>query len=209
MGAMPGADDRGSKERLRREHLAARSDPAGAADRASGDAARTTLLVAALAGAGCVTCYLSVGREPDTTDLIARLDAAGCRVLLPRLRPDGGLDLVDRGPLVAGLRGIPAATGPAVDPSLADVWLVPALAVDRRGVRLGRGGGAYDRELPADRPVVALLHAGELVEALPAEPHDRPVTRVALPHALVDLPLPPAAVLPRPDEMRRVARDTP
>ena len=70
-----------------------------------------------------------------------------------------------------------------------DVVLVPALAVDRRGVRLGRGGGSYDRALGRARGlVVALLHEGELHdEPLPAEPHDVPVDAVALPGGLVRL----------------------
>jgi 5-formyltetrahydrofolate cyclo-ligase len=70
--------------------------------------------------------------------------------------------------------------------------LVPALAVDRSGVRLGRGGGSYDRALASHRshaPVIALLHPGELVEDLPAEPHDVRVDAVALPGRIVRLPL--------------------
>ncbi len=66
----------------------------------------------------------------------------------------------------------------------ARLLLVPALAVDRRGVRLGRGGGSYDRALArvaAGTPVVALLHDGELLDELPAEPHDRLVSAVVTP----------------------------
>ena len=66
----------------------------------------------------------------------------------------------------------------------ADLVIVPALAVDRRGTRLGRGGGSFDRALARvgpDVPVVALLHEGELLDRVPAEPHDRPVRMAALP----------------------------
>jgi 5-formyltetrahydrofolate cyclo-ligase len=60
--------------------------------------------------------------------------------------------------------------------------LVPALLVDRRGNRLGRGGGSYDRALVrATGLTVALLHDGELVEELPAEAHDVPVRAAATP----------------------------
>jgi 5-formyltetrahydrofolate cyclo-ligase len=68
--------------------------------------------------------------------------------------------------------------------------IVPALAVDRRGVRLGRGGGSYDRALsrvPVGTPIVAALYDGELLDALPADPHDVRVTGVATPAGLVRL----------------------
>ncbi len=173
------------KPALRRTLLAARATM-GPAARAQQDARRTGLLLSALQARRspirCLTSYVSVGTEPNTSALHAALADAGVRVLLPRVRPDGGLDFVaDEGDRVPGPDGIPVPPGAAVDPTLADCWLVPALAVDRRGHRLGRGGGAYDRVLPAVRPVLALLFAGELVDELPAEPHDRPVTHVALP----------------------------
>ena len=66
----------------------------------------------------------------------------------------------------------------------ADVIVVPALAVDARGMRLGRGRGFYDRALarvPAGRSVIALLYDGECPVAVPAEPHDRRVTGVVTP----------------------------
>jgi 5-formyltetrahydrofolate cyclo-ligase len=64
--------------------------------------------------------------------------------------------------------------------------LVPGLAVDRSGTRLGRGAGHYDRSLPQVRagvPTVMVLNDEELVDVLPAEPHDRPVTAALLPGA--------------------------
>jgi 5-formyltetrahydrofolate cyclo-ligase len=64
--------------------------------------------------------------------------------------------------------------------------VVPALAVDHRGARLGRGGGYYDRALSHARPdatLVAVLFDDELVDHLPAEPHDRPVDAVVTPSA--------------------------
>jgi 5-formyltetrahydrofolate cyclo-ligase len=60
--------------------------------------------------------------------------------------------------------------------------VVPALAVDRAGHRLGRGGGSYDRALSRTHAeVIALLHDGEAVTALPVEPHDRPVSAFVTP----------------------------
>jgi 5-formyltetrahydrofolate cyclo-ligase len=70
--------------------------------------------------------------------------------------------------------------------------LVPALAVDRRGIRLGRGGGHYDRTLPLARsgtPLVAIVRDDEVLASLPAEPHDFPVTAALTPgRGLLPLP---------------------
>jgi 5-formyltetrahydrofolate cyclo-ligase len=72
----------------------------------------------------------------------------------------------------------------------ATVIVVPALAVDRTGNRLGRGAGAYDVALRRAAPharTVALLYTDELVDVLPVEPHDRPVSAVAMPGGVVEL----------------------
>ncbi len=147
--------------------------------------------------AGPVAAYASVGTEPATDDLLAALRGAARTVLLPRLLADGDLDWAAYdGDLRPGPRGLREPAGPALGPdAVAECVLVvvPALAVDRAGTRLGRGGGSYDRALARTTGlVVAALHAGELVDRLPVEPHDRPVHAVALPGAgLVHLhPLP-------------------
>jgi 5-formyltetrahydrofolate cyclo-ligase len=72
----------------------------------------------------------------------------------------------------------------------ADVVLVPGLAVDRTAMRLGRGGGSYDRALgrvPVGTFVCTLLYDGEVLDEVPAEPHDRPVTAVVTPSGLTRL----------------------
>ncbi len=158
------------KVALRGRLLAARS-ALRAPERAAGDARRDAALAGLLAGAR-VAAYTSFGTEPSTAALVT------ATTLLPVLRPDRDLDWAfpDGPPL-----GVDAVAG-------CDVVLVPALAVDRRGVRLGRGGGSYDRALPRARGLlVAMLHDGELVEELPAEPHDVPVHAVATPGGLVHL----------------------
>jgi 5-formyltetrahydrofolate cyclo-ligase len=140
--------------------------------------------------AGTVAAYFSFGTEPDTHSLIFGMWKRGTYVILPRLRPDGDLEWASyEGPdsLVPGPRGVlePSEPSRGVDAiSRAALVLVPALAVDRSGRRLGRGGGSYDRALTrvGERvPVIALLYDGELVDQVPAEPHDRPVSLVALP----------------------------
>jgi 5-formyltetrahydrofolate cyclo-ligase len=137
---------------------------------------------------GPVAAYASVGTEPDTSALLAALVGGPRAVLLPLLLPDGDLDWARHdGELRAGPRRLLQPTGTPLGPgTVADCALVvvPALAVDRSGTRLGRGGGSYDRALArATGPVVAALHRGELVDRLPADPHDRPVHGVVLPGA--------------------------
>lgn len=140
-----------------------------------------------------MTAYVPVGSEPGGADLPDVLRAAltpAAELLLPVLRDDLDLDwaaYTGAGSLRAAGRGLREPTGALRGPSAvatADLVIVPALAVDHRGRRLGRGGGSYDRALarvPAATPTVALLHDGELIEAVPGEPHDLPVHAVITP----------------------------
>lgn len=121
--------------------------------------------------AGRVASYSPLPFEPRPPLLV--------EALLPVLLPDGELDWE-----VAGVRRGVAAIADV------DLVLVPSVAVDRTGVRLGRGGGSYDRALArTSARTVALLHDGELVDVLPAEPHDVRVGWVVTPSGgLVGLP---------------------
>ena len=135
---------------------------------------------------GPVAAYASVGTEPGTAALLAALAGGRRAVLLPLLLPDGDLDWAAYdGELHPGPRGLLQPPGPSLGvAAVADCVLlvVPALAVDRSGIRLGRGGGSYDRALARTTGlVVAALHRGELVERLPSEPHDRPVHAAVVP----------------------------
>ena len=136
-----------------------------------------------------IAAYVPIGREPGSLRLLDVLRDGGTEVLLPVVVPDG-LDwgrYTGADELVAGVLGTRAPVGPRLGPAAlatAEAVLVPALAVDHRGVRLGRGGGYYDRALaavPAGVPLVALLHDGELVERLPADPWDTTVTSAVEP----------------------------
>ncbi|MBZ4320364.1 5-formyltetrahydrofolate cyclo-ligase [Streptomyces huiliensis] len=146
-----------------------------------------------LADAGTVAAYVSVGREPGTRALLDALRARGVRVLLPVLLPDNDLDWgVYRGPegLVRAGRGLLEPDGPRLGPDAvtgADAVLLPGLAVDGRGMRLGRGGGSYDRVLArleragATPALIVLLYDDEVVGRVPEEPHDHPVHAVVTP----------------------------
>jgi 5-formyltetrahydrofolate cyclo-ligase len=138
--------------------------------------------------AATVAAYVSVGREPGTGLLLDALAAAGKRVILPLLRPDNDLDWAPydgSAGLASARRGLLEPTAPALGPDAiagADAVLVPGLAVDRTGLRLGRGGGSYDRALarvPAGTFTCVLLNDDEVLEQVPAEEHDRRVTAAA------------------------------
>ncbi|WP_238993221.1 5-formyltetrahydrofolate cyclo-ligase [Nocardioides caldifontis] len=138
--------------------------------------------------AATVAAYVSVGTEPGTGPLLEALLDAGRRVLLPVVLPDLDLDwAVHTGTLRSAGRGLLEPVGPTLGPeavATADVVLTPGLAVDRSGMRLGRGGGSYDRALgrvPVGTFTCTLLHEGELVDFVPAEPHDRPVAAAVTP----------------------------
>jgi len=140
-----------------------------------------------------VCAYLPVGTEPGSPQLVDRLRELCARVLLPVTRSgaDGEPLPLLWGAYVPGDL-VPARFGllepgepwlPSSAVGEADLVLVPALAVDRRGVRLGRGGGFYDRSLPLCRPVaklVAVVRDAELVDELPSESHDVRMTHVLM-----------------------------
>jgi 5-formyltetrahydrofolate cyclo-ligase len=133
-----------------------------------------------------LAAYVPVGAEPGGPDLPRLLATTGARVLLPVLLEDNDLDwAVFTGDLTPGPRGLSEPTGPRLGLDgirAADLILVPALAVDRAGHRMGRGGGSYDRALArATAPIVALLHDSELIRTVPSEPHDHPVHGVITP----------------------------
>lgn len=187
----------GSKPELRRSLIAVRARLT-ADDIADAQArlACRALELPELAEAGTVAAYVSVGSEPGTRDLREALRARGVRVLLPVLQEDNDLDWgQDEGPerLVRAGRGLLEPDGPRLGPEAvtgADVVLLPGLAVDRRGVRLGRGGGSYDRVLArldragAQPALVVLLYDGEVLDEVPGEAHDRPVHAAVTPSAV-------------------------
>lgn len=180
---------RRAKAAWRSRVLAARWALSEAEQAAAAKSIAEHLLAApALDGVRQVAAYVPVRDEPGSIDLLDALRTRGIDLLLPVALPTGSLDWARYGGLLvpAGY-GLLEPAGRRLGPgALADVDLVlaPGLAVDRRGVRLGRGMGYYDRALAGldSMPVVVLLYDVELVDGhLPAEPHDRPVSAVVTP----------------------------
>ncbi len=151
-------------------------------------------LLALVTDAQTVCAYVPVGSEPGSIELVDALHRRGVRVLLPVARTDtAGVPQPLQwgeyrpGELVEAPYGLrePAQPWLAAD-AVADasLILVPALGVDRTGVRLGRGAGFYDRSLPladAAARLVAVVRDDELVDHLPAEPHDVRMTHALTP----------------------------
>lgn len=186
-----------SKSALRRSLLRARSAmPAERLAAAGPVLAQRALSLPDLARARTVAGYVSVGAEPGTGALLDALRARGARVLLPVLLPDDDLDWAEyEGPerLRPAGRGLREPAGRPLGPEAvltAEAVLLPGLAVDPTGLRLGRGGGSYDRVLArlareGARPaLVVLLHSGEMLPRVPAESHDRRVDAAVTPEGV-------------------------
>ncbi|MCZ4498475.1 MAG: 5-formyltetrahydrofolate cyclo-ligase [Marmoricola sp.] len=147
--------------------------------------------------AATVAAYVGVGREPGTGALLDALRAAGKRVLLPLLQPDNDLDWATYdGPesLATARRGLLEPVGRPLGPdavATADVVVVPGLAVDATGLRLGRGGGSYDRALgrvPVGTFTCVVLNDDEVLPVVPAADHDRRVGAAVTESRLIRFP---------------------
>jgi len=129
----------------------------------------------ALAGADCVMAYVSTAQEIETHGLIRQLLAMGRRVCVPAFVgeyvPAEIRDFDED--LVEGKFGILEPKSPAAVTEQPEVWLVPGLAFDVKGNRLGRGRGFFDALLRRARGVkIALAHDFQLLDEVPAEAYD-------------------------------------
>ncbi len=180
-----------AKAELRERLVAARrARPPAARDAAGSAIAQAVLTLPEITVASTVAAYLSIGTEPSTMHLVDDLRSRGIRVVVPVVEDDLDLDWADyAGPdaVAQPPRGGDAPLGPRLGVSAvasAEVILVPGLAVDERGMRLGRGGGSYDRALlrvPAGRLVAVLLYDDEVLPVVPTEAHDRAVGMAVTP----------------------------
>jgi 5-formyltetrahydrofolate cyclo-ligase len=176
-----------AKRLLRSRLVAARATRSGtelaAAERTLADHG-----VAAWRGLPSVAAYAGVGTEPPTRLLLDGLRTGGVAVVLPvlveselRWAPYDGWDRLVPGPF-----GLLQPAGPPGRLPAVDLLVVPALAVDVRGHRLGRGKGHFDRALAVVEAslVVAVVYDDEVLDELPVQPHDRSVGAVLTPSGL-------------------------
>jgi 5-formyltetrahydrofolate cyclo-ligase len=153
-----------------------------------------------------VAAYAALSDEVPTEAIVGRVLESGRTLLLPRMIDSDRFEFVRVARLDALRRGHcgvlePPADAASVELGADDLVLLPGVAFDRRGGRLGRGQGCYDRSLPAgdSRPVCfGLAFAFQLVDSVPQASHDREVDAVVTESGLVRM---------RPPKRREVAGD--
>jgi len=190
-GKISGVNDNAlAKAQLRSKILASR------AGRESSDQALTTNLLELVSQLNIqsVATYLSFGTEPSTTEFISSLLDDGIEVLVPKILPDETLawykwDGVRSTTSSLGMKEPDESKLEVISIQLADLLLIPALAVDRMGNRLGRGKGYFDRELSvlSGSKVYAVCFEDEVLEVLPSEVHDQRVSGVVTEVAIHEL----------------------
>ncbi len=189
-------DRGGDKQAWRARLRAVRAAVEGEARQAAAEAVAARLTASPLwAAAGTILAYAATATELPTLPLLSVALAGHKRLCLPRVAADGDLILhrveALEG-LVPGYRGLlePAADAPRVAPAEVDLAVVPGVGFDRDGVRLGQGGGHYDRLLARFAPTCVVCGAAfacQVVARLPSHPHDRPVAYVVTEQSLLQI----------------------
>ncbi len=169
------------------------------ADAESWAASLSTFANPTVAAGGRVVIYDALPDEVNLAPLIASFTDPARQLVWTRT-PDEGFDLTLHpwgSPTERASYGYlqPHVDAPIVADSEIGVVLVPALAFDRSGNRLGRGAGYYDRLLARLRPHAAMvgMTAGLIIDSLPVEEHDIAMTHLAGPEAVVAVPADPAS----------------
>jgi len=141
-------------------------------------------------GARSISCFLSTTTEPGTREFVEAAVERGIRVLLPITRADGLLDwsvATPGGDISEGMFGLPEPVGEVLGPIAVndvDLLVIPAAAVDRAGMRLGWGRGYFDKTIGSMErcpPVYAVVFDSEVIDEVPSDLHDQPVTGVVTP----------------------------
>lgn len=143
-----------------------------------------------------MSCFLSTTSEPGTREFVTGAVNRGIRVLLPITRADGLLDWSVATPdldIAEGMFGLPEPVGELLGPIAVndvDLLVIPAAAVSNDGMRLGWGRGFFDKTLGSMErcpPVYAVVYDSEVVDDIPRDVHDQPVTGVVTPTRTIDL----------------------
>jgi 5-formyltetrahydrofolate cyclo-ligase len=192
---MPNSSSAIPKTELRRQAIARRDAlPAGERAQAAETIATRAFPVAVAPGA-IVAGFMPMKSEINPLPLMRKLAAAGARLALPVVAGQGK-PLIMRAwafgePLIAGVWGIrePAPLAPAVAP---DILIVPLLAFDRAGQRIGYGAGYYDLTIAALRArqavvAIGVAFAAQEIAAVPATPRDAPLDLVLTEREVIDL----------------------
>jgi 5-formyltetrahydrofolate cyclo-ligase len=141
-------------------------------------------------GVRSMSCFLSTTTEPGTREFVDAAVERGIRVLLPITRADGLLDWSVASPdidIAEGLFGMPEPVGDVLGPIAVndvDLLVIPAAAVARDGMRLGWGRGYFDKTIGSMEgcpPVYAVVYDSEVLDEVPFDALDQPVTGVVTP----------------------------
>jgi len=147
-------------------------------------------------GVRSMSCFLSTTTEPGTRSFVSAAVARGIRVLLPVTRTDGLLDwavATPDGDIAEGMFGLPEPVGELLGPIAVndvDLLVIPAAAVDGSGMRLGWGRGFFDKTLGSMErcpPVYAVVYDTEVLDEVPSDIHDQPVTGIVTPTRTITL----------------------
>lgn len=140
-------------------------------------------VAAAISNNAVIGCYLSLPQEPSTREFRRILHERGATVAVPRVVGEGAMewcrDVLADDPHA----GIPTPSGEVIH-KVPDILIVPALAIDKDGYRLGQGGGYYDR-VSLDVPRIAVIFDHEFVPEVPREAHDLRVDVAITPTRIV------------------------
>lgn len=178
-----------SAMRERRARLSPREQ-----EEASQAAARRLLASRAYARSSVIMAYMAARGELSLSPVIRDALASGRVLALPRCEGEGRMSarrVRALEELTVGAYGLwePRADCPEVPPGEIDLILVPGVAFDRRGARIGQGGGYYDRFLPGTRALcVGVCHGFALAERIPQREHDQRMDAVLTPEEIVYIP---------------------
>ena len=177
-----------AKQALRGKVLANRSK--GLAEQTERQFADAILQIAFQQNLKRIGCYLSFGSEPATDSFIELAKAQGIEISCPRVLPDGQMVMATlEGDTSTSKLGFREPTGEIVEAKDLALIIVPALAIDYRGQRLGRGAGYFDRYLKRFFGLtVGLVYDAEFVPEVPSLPHDAPIGLVITETRTIELP---------------------